>query len=247
LSRILEDYAIGTIQTVLAGEAEFLDDQEEAELTVAAERELERLGAVRDGQLEPGFEVVLTALSKPAKAFIAYVGSGGRDHGGLAATPGRTGVLAIRDRETVRISEIDPDRLAEALVTALPHSEPASFPRVSLPLTEVLNRDRTPGVPEGFFAGPAPEKPESAELRTIRRLLDAPRSGGGELHACTRDALGRTRRSSSPLWYSDAELGRFLFWVTGAPTGSSHRAWFAPATREALVDALERLATELGT
>jgi hypothetical protein len=245
LTWILDEYAIGTIQTVLAGEPEFLEEEEQAEVRAGAQQELTRLGAARGGQLDPGFEAMLAALCKPARAFIAYVGRNGKQYGGLAATPGRSGVLAVREGQRVRISTADADGLAGELVTALPPAEPASFRRVSLPLDEVLDRDGTPGAPQDFLVDPQPERPESSELRTVRRLLDAPRTGGGELHAYTCDKLGRTRRSRTPLLYSDAEFGRFLSWVTDAPAGTSKRAWFAPATHGQFLEQLDRLAAEV--
>jgi hypothetical protein len=221
---------------------------ERSALRQRAHNELKARG-LRDhfGRLEPHVEEWFTVLARPTLSVDAL-------HipeyqappvAILAASDGRTGVLAIQDADGVWIRPTFAEGLASAVVELLPAGNRGNEASITLPVDEAL-RIPPSRVPAGAGADePAPRTRRKASLSdqvadprdSYARLAGQPRLRGGQLAANSRNDLGSRRRSPVLAWF-DTASGRYL---SLSRPGTDGREWVTVAPADA-----KTLRTRLG-
>jgi ESX secretion-associated protein EspG len=211
--------------------------------------ELARIGMATGMSVHPDLVATMGVLARPPLELFGQVGYHNRVAVGVvAASDGRSAVLAVLDDRALHLRPIAPDKLAEAAVGLLPPAPSGRGQSISISLAAA---NRLSG---GTAASSSDDEPQSwlqsssnqvaPEARTLRRLLAEPRLGGGRLYAGVRDGLGRHRRSPQPLTYMDFESGRWMF---QQKPGSGGEMWLIvrPATPESLTGAANDLLAEI--
>lgn len=168
--------------------------------------------------------------------------------GAIAASDGKQAVLAVQDREGVRLCSAYPDGLASAVVDLLPQAQRGTEASITLPLDEALRArpDRTGalagrtggdadgGRKRGGFAERARDPREA-----YSQLIAQPRLRGGQLAANSKDELGYKQRSAVLAWF-DTATGRYLS-TSGSGGDGSEWVTVAPADAKTLRSRLGEL------
>ncbi|OLF11262.1 ESX secretion-associated protein EspG [Actinophytocola xanthii] len=197
---------------VLATTPAWYDEQTRRAMDRHALGELDHNGLLRDGRPVADLEAVVGVLVRPDREHYGWITTtvDGRPfrYGVLAAATHQEAVLAVRNNETdvTVLAAIRPEELTRAFLAQLPAVPPAAGRLVSAPYQEFL---ATVDPAEDGFAGFGTR--QSPEVRTIRAVLDRPRTGGGSLYTAGRtSAVGSRQRADQPLNYVDTTTGRWL-------------------------------------
>lgn len=171
-------------------------------------------------QLDGGFVRTLRSLANAPRTYYAFFH--GRAEATRSALVVAAGVLATVAGDTVTLRPVWPTSVPGALVGELPKMHKGAGEALSAPVTELTARR-----PSG----------RAAEMR---RLLDEPRTGGGQLYAARRDQHGRRTVCRQPLSYFDVAAGRYLATEQPAPDGTRWRT-ILPADTALLTERLAAL------
>lgn len=177
----------------------------------------------------------LAVLCRATSEFYGWISVGGTAIGVLAAAIGGEAMLAVREGDSVWLSQVRRSVLAEALVAQTPEVPAARAQSVTVDLTEVL----------ATSAGQQPTasgvslRQASQQVRLVKQITEWDTTGCGEFYVAVRDGMGRRIGVSQPLCYADTVRGRFMNYVTG--TGSAARITVAPACRSHLTARLEEM------
>ncbi|WAL69972.1 ESX secretion-associated protein EspG [Amycolatopsis cynarae] len=194
------------------------------------------------GRLEPHVEDWLTVLSRPLLRIDALhiPDYQAPPVGILAASDGRTGVIAIQNADGIWLRPTFAEGLASAVVDLLPPGTRGTEASITLPVAEALrippNRVAVPaggGAEEPRSRRRSPLSDQVADPReSYARLAGQPRLRGGQLAANSRNELSGWRRSPVLAWF-DTASGRYL---SLARPGADGREWVtvAPADTKTL-------------
>ncbi|OZM73445.1 ESX secretion-associated protein EspG [Amycolatopsis antarctica] len=231
LATIAEREGAGELHMVLRPEAMWLSDNDREAAARTAQEALVAAGLLDGrGRLDVDFLDWLPVLTMPNAECYGWYTVDGETRGALAAARGLEGVLAIRSGDRVRLTAVNRDLLAEALVAELPEVVPGGGTPWSVSLEEL--RDAGDG-------RRAVDRRLSRHLAEVVKVVQRPVHGSGELYAATRDEVGRRSQTVDPLHYVDTDWGRYLNHTSG--TGAGARLNIAPATPSALAATLRGL------
>ncbi|WP_199430768.1 ESX secretion-associated protein EspG [Qaidamihabitans albus] len=227
--RSLEEHRIGEPPEVLAGDDVWLPPESRARLDDAVAEDLAGQRLLTGGRPREDFYDALVLLTRPGVELFGWVQDD--ELGNYAVSVSRTGrdcVLLLRRGDWVRLMPADPDGMAETWIEQIPHRPAGGDTSLNLPESDapwILDHPRTP------------------DGRKLKRLLELPRFGGGQIHAAIRSANGR-QRAATPLTYLDTADGR---WLLGFDTSGPDR-WVTatPATQHAFETKLRDLPTNGG-
>jgi hypothetical protein len=227
----------GELHVTLKPKAKWRPKQLDQEVETRVRDEFARMGLFdRRGRLEVELVASLTVLCRAGAEFYGWVNQGDKTVGVLAAAIGREAVLAIRDGDSVSLTQIRPESLPEALVAQTADVPPGRGEAFGLVQSEALasggGRQRTD-------AGVG-TRPASPEVRLAQKLAELPTTGGGQLYVAIRDSVGRRRSTEAPLRYADTNNGRWLNHMTALSSGEN-RIMIAPASRRDLVVRLQEM------
>ena len=192
--------------------------------------------AGREG-LDPEFERALRTVSDYVIA-VAVMGTveKKREIYARASARGETGVLAVREKQSIRLELIRPTALAMTLVAMLPKAEAGPGQSVTV---------NSPGVPA---RGPADEgdgrlfddiRPSTdQQLRAAASYLSRPRTGTGFFAVSGRDRkTGRETQAGGLMWL-DTDAGRYLSVSRPPDENGSVTSTFSPADSARLTQSL---------
>jgi hypothetical protein len=181
--------------------------EERARLRDAVFRDLQARRLARSGRLEPDFEGSLRTLAGPRRAIEAIILpdlTADRGVCALAASNGRTAVLAVLDGSGVLLEEVPDSRLV-AIVANLTRPPSGGRPvTYRLPLSGLQPgcRRRT----DTILDRPTDEEARhGADARTVREILARPRIAVGQFSATGIDRLGRRQRSATLDWFATVD------------------------------------------
>ena len=237
LRRMVALENLGELHVTLKPAALWRPKHLEHEVETRTRAEFARMGLFdRRGRLDVELVASLTVLCRAGAEFYGWISEGDKTVGVLAAAIGREAILAIRDGDSVSLSQIRPETLPEALVGQTKEVPPGRGEAFSLLQSEALasvgGRQRTE-------AGVG-TRPASTQVRLAQKIAELPTTGGGQLFVAIRDSMGRRRASSQPLRYADTESGRWLNHMTAQGNGEN-QILIAPAGRRDLVVRLQEM------
>ncbi|SDD44905.1 ESX secretion-associated protein EspG [Actinokineospora iranica] len=235
LARVVRDESIGRLPLVLEPAARWRPDAEERAAGAAARAEIARVGGVdRRGRLDADLAATFTVLCRPAVEFYGWYRAGDREVAALVAAIGRDAVLAVRDRDTVTLAQVDPDRLPDVLAAQTPDTPPARGQAV----TVVADEMRAAAAGQRHTAAGVGIRQVGADIRLAQRITALPVTGGGQLYVAVRDGGGRRSAVRQPLRVADTVQGR---WLNYTPPNDGSRVVFAPGDRPAVVGRLREM------
>lgn len=230
LAALIEWEGVGEPHLTLRPQPVWREPVEHAELTRTALDALGGAGVLAGpGQVDPHLRDLLSLFTTPVAEYYGWFTVDGRTRAVLAAAGGMDAVLAIRDGEMVRLTEISRDHLLPALLAELPDVPPHPGERLSVTAADLA---------ELHAPAEATERPVPAHVSDLLRIIRRPVLDGGELYAASRDQLGRYT-TRGPVRYADTERGRHLNYTLGA--GDNLEIVLAPATPDSLTAALNRV------
>ncbi|MBV8931811.1 MAG: ESX secretion-associated protein EspG [Kutzneria sp.] len=210
--------------------------------------ELGRIGLANGASVHQDLLDTMQLLAKPPIELHGRIGYHNKATiGFVAASDGRSAVLAVRDDSALHLRPIAPDKLAAAAVGLLPQAPAGKGQSITMSM-DTANR---------LTSGAAASRQEDdqnwlqssgdhvdTDGRTLQRLLAEPRFGGGRIYAGRRDAMGHRRKSKQPMTYMDLESGRWLF---RQKPNASGQLWMViqPASQETLTANANELLREL--
>lgn len=196
--------------------------------------DLSRRGLVRDGDIDPELRRALRTLSDSVVT-VAVMGTveNTRKVYARAATNGETGVLAVKNADSLRLELIRPTALAVTLVGLLPKL--AAGPGQSVTITR--SPPRQPG--DDFLAAvPVGRGGNEQQLRIAASYLARPRTGTGFFTVSGRDRrMGRELRGGNLTWI-DTDAGRYLTLARPPGEDGQVRCTFSPADSARLAHSL---------
>ncbi|GDY33737.1 ESX secretion-associated protein EspG [Gandjariella thermophila] len=217
--------------------------EERAELERRALAELASLGLARGEQIHPDLLAALRLIARAHQEFYGWWHAAESDTvSAVVAVSGEDAVRAVLLNNQLTLEPVRAAGAADALVALLPQAPAGRGSAISMPEDEVGG---SAGDGPGYGGGVMVSASTSVNASTaqLRRLLDQPRTGGGQLYAASRDHLGRKHRAPGPVTYFDTAAGRY---VAVRRPGSDGRAWvtITPADPSTLASRLtESLAT----
>jgi EspG family len=237
LVRLTRMENLGDLHVTLKPQAVWRRKSDQDLLEVEARKEFMRLGLLDNrGRVDVEIAASLAVLCRAGAEFYGWINEGDKTRGVLAGAIGREAVLAIRDGDEVKITQIKPETLPMALVSQTPDVPPSRGEAVNVLRSDMLatsgGRQRTAA---GVGMRPAPP-----EVRILQRIIAQPTTGGGELYVAIRDRVGRRKSVPDPLRYADTETGRWLNHTTNTSDGEQ-RILVAPATRADLAARLQEM------
>jgi len=173
--------------------------------------DLAKRGLVRREGLDPELELAVRTLSDYVIA-VAVMGTVDKNRKiyARASATGDTGVLAVKEAQSIRLELIRPTALALTLVGLLPKAE--AGPGQSVTITQPARaKHRRPEDNEQNLFGPVRSTKGSSEqqLRIATNYLSRPRTGTGFFAVSGRDRAGREVRAGGLTWL-DTDAGRYL-------------------------------------
>ncbi len=230
LARTIRMENLGELHITLAPTASWAPREAEQAADNQARAELARLGGIdRRGRIDADLEASLSLLCKPRAEFYGWINDGQDTIGVLVAATGRDAILAVRDGDTVYLTQAEPERLPDLLVAQAPDVAPARGQAITVTLADMRP------APTGRTTVGVGTRQGSAESRLAQRIMETPTTGGGQLYTAVRDSMGRRLSVDHPLRYADTIHGR---WLNHTVPGSEPRVIIAPADRRALVGRL---------
>jgi hypothetical protein len=171
----------------------------------------------RAGRLEPELEEWLLALANADLSIDSvFLPETGADPVlAMAAASRGAAVLAVQQKNGLRLRPIPRDGLVSAIVGMLPPVRRGTEPSISLPAKEVA-----------AVGGRGGDRASDLETRKAYAKLTAmPNQRGGQIGANSRTEMRGRRRSAVLSWF-DNETGRYLTqsrndWVTIAPADAA--------------------------
>lgn len=224
LERVVAHFEIGDPHTVLRPTPVWLDDEEQAAENRALQPEIAALPIYEGpGRLDRDVVDSLRCLCRPEVAYAAMTHINGELRNLLVCSLGREALLADRRNGRISLHQISPSGLETALVRALPEYPPARFAPFSVPFAGEEESSAGVMVRVG-------NRPDERIRRLWDELVAHRQYGGGQVMLELRDAMGRFARSTEPVVFVDAEIGR---WSRSTEHRGAHRYVFcAPLPRE---------------
>jgi hypothetical protein len=179
--------------------------------------DLDRRGLIRQGDIDPQLTRALRTLSE----YVITVAATGtvektRKIFARVATNGETGVLAVKEGESLRLELIRPTALAITLVGLLPKLPAA--PGQSVTITQQGPRDQ----PDELLAPVhLARTTDEQQLRVAASYLSRPRTGTGFFSVSARDRRTGLERDGGNLMWIDTDAGRYL--MVARPPGEDGR------------------------
>jgi hypothetical protein len=197
--------------------------RERAELSVRVRRDLAGRGLGYDS---PGSDLaVLLGVLAGGWESVDAVGHRDGPLRAVAARDGRTGVLAVLDQNSVRLTAVWPGELAESIVDLLPPAPPGPGPVLSVPVESLAAMSG--GHRDGWLSGASSDRHRSEEA-DLATLLSG-RIAGGQfgINEVTWD--GTRRRADTLVGWFDTRAGRYLLvrkgdWLSLAPADNQRIA-----------------------
>lgn len=200
--------------------------------------DLNRKGLIQNGDVDPQLSRALRTLSEYVIT-VAVMGTVEKTKKiyARAAAAGETGVLAVKNGETLRLELIRPTALAVTLVGLLPplESAPGQSVTITLPGTDQPDPDN---VLAPVYAN---RTANEQQVRLAESYLNRPRTGTGLFTISGRDRrTGRERQAGHVTWI-DTEAGRYLTVVRPPDSSGQVRSTFSPADPPRLTTQLAEL------
>lgn len=201
--------------------------------------DLHRQGLISGGDIDPGLTRALRTLSE----YVITVGVMGtvdtsRTIYARAAAAGETGVLAVKEGDTVRVELIRPTSLAVTLVGLLPDLE--SGPGQSVTITLPGARDDTD--PVDIMAPVQYSRTgDQLQVRLAESYLARPRTGTGLFTVSGRDRRTGLETKGGHVTWIDTDAGRYLAVVRPPGEDGQVRGTFSPADAARLTQQLAEL------
>lgn len=237
LVRLVDMENLGELHVTLKPLGIWRPQKDREAINKAIQDELAAMGLFdRHGRVDVEVASSLAVLCRPRTEFYGWIHREDCTIGVLAAAIGREGVLAVRDGEEVRLSQIGTTTLAEALVRQTAEVAPGRGDTISFVQSEAaaaVNGRRTSD-------SGARIEPASREIRLAQRITSQPTTGGGQLSVACRNHISRRRASEHPLRYADTANGRWLNLTTSLP-GGDNRILLAPASKSDLAARLREM------
>ncbi|HEY0448979.1 ESX secretion-associated protein EspG [Actinophytocola sp.] len=195
--------------------------------------DLARRGLIHDGTVDPELELAMRTLSDHVIA-IAVMGTVAKDKEiyARASATGDTGVLAVKEAQSLRFELIRPTSLALTLVGLLPKAQ--AGPGQSVTITsqgQPTGRHRRGDEEQQNLFGPVRSLRGSSDqqLRIAESYLARPRTGTGFFAVSGRDrSSGRETRAGGLMWL-DTDAGRYLNLSHPPAEDGSIRSTISPA------------------
>jgi hypothetical protein len=202
--------------------------------------DLGRRGLIRDGDLDPQLMRALRTLSDYVVT-VSVMGTVAKSRKlyARAAAAGETGVLAVKEGESLRLELIRPTALAVTLVGLLPDL-PAG-PGQSVTISQAGPRRHDDG--EDVVLAPvyANRTADEQQLRIAASYLNRPRTGTGMFTVSGRDRrIGKERQGGHVSWI-DTDAGRYLAVVRPPGDDGQVRSTFSPADANRMAHQLGEL------
>lgn len=200
--------------------------------------DLNRQGLIRHGDIDPELARAFRTLSNYAIT-IAAMGTveTSRKIYARAATNGETGVLAVKEQESLRLELIRPTALAVTLVGLLPKltAGPGQSVSITQPGAEPAAHQ------DDAFLGSvrANQNAQDQQLRIAASYLNRPRTGTGMFTVSGRDRRTGKQLHGGTLTWIDTDEGRYLALARPPGEDGQVRSTFSPADSA-------RLAHQLG-
>ena len=171
------------------------------------------------GRIEPQLEEWLLALANSDLSIdsVFLPDTGAPAVSALAASGRGSAVLAIQQKDGLRLRSIPRDGLVSAIVGMLPPARRGSETSISLPSHELAMA--------GARTAPAGRASDHETRKALAKLTAMPNQRGGQIAANSRNEMRGRRRSQVLSWF-DNESGRYLTqtkndWVTIAPADAA--------------------------
>lgn len=199
--------------------------------------DLNRQGLIRDGDVDPELTRALRTLSE----YVITVGVMGtvdrtKKVYARAAAAGETGVLAVRQDESLRLELIRPTALAVSLVGLLPKMDAAPGQSVTITMPSA-HHDSADIMAPVHSVRTANEQ----QLRLAESYLSRPRTGTGFFTVSGKDRRTGLERQGGQVMWIDTDAGRYL--SVNRPPGEDGqvRGTFSPADSARLAQQLGQL------
>jgi ESX secretion-associated protein EspG len=170
--------------------------------------DLAKRGLVRDNDFDPDLKAALHALSSYAIA-VAVMGTVEKDREiyARASAVGKTGVLVVKEDQTLRFELIRPTALAATLAGLLPRAlaGPGQSVTIRRPAPARHRRDDD----QQSVFGQQVRSTSEQQLRAATAVLARPRTGTGFFAVSGRDRYGREVDAGGLSWL-DTDAGRYL-------------------------------------
>ncbi|WP_367135651.1 ESX secretion-associated protein EspG [Saccharothrix sp. HUAS TT1] len=213
--------------------------EERISLITAVHRDLVARDLVRGNDFAPELVEQLHLFAQ-APLTIAVVGAI-RDAPlvALAATDGRSGVLAVQRDEAVAFHRHSPDTVVRALLGLLPELRPGP----GSPVVVTTPAPRAPDEDFSQFRFTSGMRPAATADSLAAEIVRRPRLGAGYFTATARH--GRREAELGTISYLDTDAGRYAVLPGTGPDGRP-TATYTPADRWSLERMLTRLTSEFG-
>ena len=211
--------------------------------------DLDRRGLVQGGGIDPDLTRALRTLSEYVIT-VAVMGTVEKNRKiyARAAAAGETGVLAVKEGDSLRLELIRPTALALTLVGLLPAK--ASGPGQSVTITLPGTGDRQ--TPDDILAPIHHGRTaDQQQLRLAENYLSRPRTGTGLFTVSGRDRRTGKERQAGHLTWIDTDAGRYLALARPPDENGEVRSTFSPADSPRLThhlgELIESVAPRAGT
>lgn len=200
--------------------------------------DLHRQGLIRGGDIDPGLTRALRTLSEYVIT-VAVMGTVDKSRTiyARAAAAGETGVLAVKEGETLRVELIRPTALAVTLVGLLPQLGSGPGQSVTITLPGAGGADDPADILAPVHHGTG----DHLQLRLAESYLNRPRTGTGLFAVSGRDRRTGLERKGGHVTWIDTDAGRYLAVVRPPGEDGQVRSTFSPADAGRLTQQLGEL------